>query len=125
MVRSPIVMNTRIATVRLSGAVALALAASLFGVCYSAHYRVRMEVVHDAYAIPHLCQFMNSFGWLTLVLPVLALLVGILTLRMRWSVGFEIVLVASTVLAASMVLLCLVAWQIASIPVFSGGQWHY
>ena len=118
-------MKTRIAVVRLSGVTALALAAALFVVYYSKFFRIRMDVVHQASAIPPLCEFLATYGWLTFLLPTLTLLFGILTLKMRWNVRYEVVLALGVVLTVSLILLCLVAWQIACIPVFSGMRWHY
>ncbi|NQT37992.1 MAG: hypothetical protein HQ581_10910 [Planctomycetes bacterium] len=118
-------MNTRIAVVRLSGVTALAFVAALFVVCYSKWFRDYMDVVHQATSIPPLCEFLSTSGWLTFLLPGTILLAGVLTLKKQWEVRHEVVIVLGVVLAVSLVLLCLVAWRIACIPIFSGMRWHY
>jgi len=118
-------MDTRIAVVRLSGVTALGLVAAFFVVGYSKSFRIYMEVVHQASALPPLCEFLNAYGWLTFLLPAFTVLFGVLALRMRWKVRHEVVIVFSVVLAVSLILLCLFAWRIACIPVFSGMRWHY
>lgn len=118
-------MDTRLAAVRLSGVTAFGLVAALFVVYYSKTFRIYMDVVHQAPAVPPLCEFLTTFGWLAFLLPAFTVLSGALAVRMRWKVRYEVVIAVSAVLAVSLVLLCLVAWRIACIPVFTGMRLHY
>jgi hypothetical protein len=59
------------------------------------------------------------------VLPVVASILGVVTISTQRRFLHEVVLVVTLLLAVIWALFTVVAWQITQIPVFTHMEWHY
>ena len=89
---------------------------------------IRLGIDHPgASSWPPFVELMLSRGNWTYALPLIVLIVGLACLRVRSSslALFEVVIQLAWMTAIALPLFCILFWQIANIPTYSGGRAHY
>jgi hypothetical protein len=122
-------MNTcfAISLLRLVSATTVALLAALFVPVYSRMSRHAIEFANqEVIGLTPLNEQLVARGELALLCPLLLLLTGLFVLRFRrhWTVVFEGIVQVAWLFALVWSGLCLLSWQIQSVPTMSGGRWH-
>ena len=119
-------VNLKVQLTRLLSAVVLSVAACFFVVTYTrfSHFRFRFE--HPGAQLMKGCVFIVHYSVVAYVIPIIALLAGIVALRARNSIViFEVILAVTWVLSLGWAGLCLLLWQSQNVPMFSHMELHF
>lgn len=113
--------------VRLLAAVLAAAVSAGFVVLYTRYSEFRFEFEHPGGTLMNMNSALSAYGHWLFALPVLTLAAGwwLLVARPAATTSFEIVVSVTWLLAFTVALFCILAWQTQNVPSFSHMEWHY
>lgn len=114
--------------IRILGATAVSAIAAWFVKAYTRTSNLRFVVDHEVEPGMNGAQLLLRYSWVGYAIPLLALASGIavyVLMPKRRELGAEAVAWITAILAFAWVLFCLLIWQMANVPWWSGTGVHY
>lgn len=109
-------MKRKQAIANLVAAVTALLIAIWFVHMYSQYVWIRLQFEVEAPELTHACAMLLAHSLLTLFLPLLILLAGVIMIVTRMETGMSIVCQSGWVLALALMCFTIVAWEVSFIP---------